>query len=165
VWKDPQNRIGVGGCIIRPLNTMERVSLEQSLNWLADGFKLKRPIELSFLQSLYDDQLQDLIDGEEDDFEHMDQLLISLGLSWGFTFLYDGDFAWARLVDEHGEETVIASKTHHLSINPISMIERRLRDREVVDLAEVRYCTLEGARAVIQQNMAPARGDVLPDEF
>lgn len=91
--------------------------------------------------------------------------MISLGLSYGFTFLYDGDFAWARLVDEHGEETVIASKTHHLSIQPISMIEGRLRNREAVDLGAVRYATLEGARAVIAKGVAPARGDTLPDEF
>jgi|GEM_PF-4482248 len=151
--QDSQNQIGPINGIIRPLSAAERLSLEDSLNWLADGFRLERPVELAFIQSLYDDQLRDLIDGAEQDFEHTDQLLISLGLSYGFTFLYDGDFAWARVVDEHGEETVVASKTHHLSIQPISMIEGRLRERKAVDLAGVRYATLEGARAVIAQGI------------
>ena len=52
--QDSQNQIGPINGIIRPLSAVERLSLEDSLNWLADGFRLERPVELDFIQSLYD---------------------------------------------------------------------------------------------------------------
>lgn len=117
--------------IYRALTDAEMQARDQALAFLAEVSAVKQPITVEALQRVYEQAL-------DEGLENNTNLIVALGIAFGQTFLSDPDFEWVRLHDEYGEETVIALKSYKLNAAPVSMIDKRLKRRERINLAELR---------------------------
>jgi hypothetical protein len=123
---------------LRPLNDGEIVALQQGLALASQMARSDSTLDLVQVQQLYDAAL----DSNERDVER----LIAIGLAFGALIVDGAEFEWARISDEWGDETcvgVIGKMTH---CAPISMIQKRLRRAETIDVAELRGGTIRALR-------------------
>lgn len=127
--------------IYRPLSDAEIRARDQALAFLAEVSGLKQPIGVESLQRVYDKALDENVEADTN-------MVVALGIAFGQTFLSDPDFEWVRLHDEYGQETVIALKGYKLNAAPVSMIDKRLKRRERIDLAELRRGVIARLREI-----------------
>lgn len=120
---------------ITPLDPAQRLALEAGLNFAARFASAPRPLSAETVEALYNAFLEEGIDDPD--------AIIALGLSFGETFLAHGDFEWARVIDEHGEETCLAVIGKAQFCAPISMIQKRLARGEQPDIRLLREATIE----------------------
>ena len=110
--------------IARELTVAEVEALDAALNFAARIARVERPLSLEQVQDLYDGFLEEEIDDVDE--------ISALGLSFGQCLISSGPFEWVRVTDEYGEETSVAVIVATIYIHPISMIQKRLADREKV---------------------------------
>ena len=63
--------------------------------------------------------------------------IISLGVAFGEQVRRRGHFSWVRLVDEFGEETVLVHDDAEIILSPVSMIKKRIDERDHYNLDEL----------------------------
>jgi len=134
--------------ILRRLNAEEQGALRVGLDLAAELAASPLPLSRAQVQALYDDALE----GATDD----DERLIAIGLAFGDLISREDGFEWARISDQYGDETcvaVIGSMTH---CAPISMIQKRIRRNEAVDIGEMADSTMNLLRE--QARLAAPRG-------
>jgi len=134
--------------VYRALGPREIEARDQALELLSVVSGLAQPIGIEDLQHLYDQVLDEAL-------EHQGDLIVSLGISFGQTFMTEPDFEWARVSDEYGEETVVAVKSFQLNAAPVSMIDKRIQRGERIDLAMLRRDTIKRLRELV------AAGDIM----
>jgi uncharacterized membrane protein len=132
--------------IVRELNSDEREALEEGLDLAARVADAPRPLDISQVQRLYDDYLNEQITDSD--------AIIALGLAFGDEVRRRGNLVWARVIDEYGDETCVAAPKRMVHAAPISMIQKRLNRKERVDLAQLRDATLEAMAKQIPDAMA-----------
>ena len=120
--------------ILRALSTDDLGALEAGLDFAARIADAPRPLDIANVQRLYDDYLNEQITDED--------AIISLGLAFGDEVRRHGNFVWARVVDKYGDETCVAAPKHEVHSAPISMIQKRLRRQERIDLKHLRDATI-----------------------
>ncbi|MEZ6022951.1 MAG: DUF3806 domain-containing protein [Hyphomonadaceae bacterium] len=124
---------------LRKLNDEELVALQSALALASRMAVTETALSLEQVQALYDEALQagpNDIDRE-----------IAIGLAFGALFVDGVEFEWARITDRWGSETCVAVVGKMLHAAPISMIQKRLRRAEPINLAELRDAIVSALRA------------------
>lgn len=119
---------------IRELNSEEVAALKQGLNLAAKLVGQPLPLTVYAVQELYDSLRQ-----SDTDFAEAG---IALGLSFGQLIADEVGYEWVRVSDEYGEETGLSPIGARLFCAPISMIQKRLKSGENVNLVELRDETI-----------------------
>lgn len=132
--------------VIRKLNSDEFEALEQGLNMAARIADAPRPLGISHVQRLYDDYLDEQITDAD--------AIIALGLAFGDEVRRKGKMVWARVIDEYGDETCVAAPKHMVHAAPISMIQKRLKRKERVDMTQLRDATIDAMEKQMLTSMA-----------
>lgn len=107
------------------LTEEEHDALQSGLGLAAAMAGGARPLSAAQVQALYDGMR-----GKEG----VAQALGVVGLAFGELILPQGPFEWVRVSDEHGTETCIGVKELDLFCYPISMIEKRLKQDEAIEV-------------------------------
>jgi len=132
---------------IRALTDDETLARDAGLNMAADIIGAPRPLTLAHVQTLYNALLAEAA---------TDDALISLGLAFGEQIILAApNFEWARVSDEYGDETCVAARGKNIFCAPISMIQKRIRRKEHVELALMRDETI----AIIEKRIAEGAQD------
>lgn len=121
--------------IVRALSSEEISALEKGLDLAARLADAPRPLDITQVQRLYDDYLDEEIDNVE--------AIIALGLAFGDVMRRQGNLVWARVIDEYGEETCVAAPHKVVYSGSISMIQKRLARKEKVNLAQLSQAVLD----------------------
>ncbi|CAN5536150.1 hypothetical protein BH10PSE3_BH10PSE3_12990 [soil metagenome] len=124
-----------------------RSALESGLD-LAARLVAPRPLSDAHIEALYDALLDESVENVE--------AIIALGLSFGETFVSRGGYEWVRVQDEYGEENCVAMMGKSLFCAPISMIQKRLADKERPDIRLLREGTI-GRLAELAENAGERR--------
>jgi hypothetical protein len=132
--------------VIRELSSDERAALEEGLDLAARIADVPRPLDISQVQRLYDDYLNEQITDSD--------AIIALGLAFGEEVRRKGKMVWARVIDEYGDETCVAAPKHMVNAAPISMIQKRLKRKERVNMAQLRDATIDAMEKQILTSMA-----------
>ena len=131
--------------VARDLTSEERLALEEGLDLAARIAHAPRPLDIADVQRLYDGYLDEGITDSD--------AIIALGLAFGDDVKRHGNLVWVRVIDEYGDETCLAAPHHIVFSAPISMIQKRLRRKEKVDLMQLREATLETSAKQIPSSM------------
>jgi hypothetical protein len=116
--------------IARALSDSETESLEAGLSFAAALADAERPLALDQVQSLYDAFLSEGVDDS--------QAIAALGLSFGQYIVASGPFEWVRVIDdEYGDETSVGVLGAAIYLHPITMLQKRLEDREPVVIEQL----------------------------
>ena len=133
---------------LRPLTSDEVGAREAGLDMAARLVGGTRPLSIAHVQALYDVLLS----------EHAgDEALIALGLAFGEQIIATSDFEWVRVSDEYGDETVVAAPRKEIFCAPISMIQKRIKRQERLDVAAFRDETIAIVRERIAEGNAADR--------
>ena len=119
---------------LRRLTDSEVTALNSGLALASRLAKQESALSLKHVQTLYDRALDDGQPDVERD--------IAIGLAFGSLMVDEKEFEWARILDKWGDETCVAVVGKNCHAAPISMIQKRLRRAESVDLAELRDGTM-----------------------
>ena len=110
----------------KKLSTDEKNNLVRTLSYSARIAGKDGALSISDVNSLYasfiEEQIQDA------------GARIALGIAFGQLFADRGDFEWVRVSDEYGEETALAVVGKKITIFPISMIQKRLENRDKLNI-------------------------------
>jgi hypothetical protein len=123
---------------LRRLTDSEIAALNSGLALASRLAKQESVLSLEQVQALYDRALDDGQPDVERD--------IAIGLAFGNLLVDDKEFVWARISDKWGDETCVAVAGKNCHAAPISMIQKRLRRAENVNLAELRDGTIRVLR-------------------
>ena len=118
----------------RTLSAEERDALEAGLNFAARLAECDPPLSLDQVQQIYNAFLEENVDDAD--------AIIALGLAFGQCIVSSGPFEWVRVSDEYGEETSIAVLGAAIYLHPVSMIQRRLEQRERIIVEQLCNDTL-----------------------
>ncbi len=88
-----------------------------------------RPLTTAQVQALYDMLVTE---------EAGDEAVIALGLAFGEQIVRVSGLEWARISDEYGDETCVAVRGREIFCAPISMIQKRIRRKERVEVGSLR---------------------------
>lgn len=132
---------------IRSLNPSERAALNEALG-LAVRL-VDRPTGADAVQELFDSVLE-----FDDPPEHV---VVALGLSFGQLILELSGFEWVRVKDEYGEETCVGVNNTQVFCAPISMIQKRLANRNRVDVLELARETVSTLKQLASSDEYKAR--------
>src|ERR1041385_3623996 len=119
---------------LRPLSPDEIGARDAILDLAAQLAGASRPLTIDDVQSLYDACL-DVDDPPS-------EALLAIGLSFAQQIVSAANFEWVRVSDEYGDETCVAAPGKEIFCSPISMIRKRLQERERLNLAELRDDTV-----------------------
>jgi hypothetical protein len=133
---------------LRPLTEDEILAREAGLDMAARLAGAARPLSVAYVQALYDVLLIE---------QAGDEALIALGLAFGEQIVAASDFEWARVSDEYGDETCVAVRGKEIFCAPISMIQRRIRRQERLDISSLRDETIAIIRKRIAEGKATDR--------
>jgi hypothetical protein len=123
--------------ILRVLTANERIALQAGLDTAARLLDATLPLSGGQVQALYDLLLE-----SDHDPDHQ----IAAGLAFGDLIAREPECEWARIEDEYGSETCVAVIGRMTNCAPISMIQKRIRRNENVDISELRDGTLSMLR-------------------
>lgn len=129
--------------VARELTVAEVEALEAALSFAARIARVERPLSLEQVQDLYDGFLEEEIDDAD--------AIMALGLSFGQCLISSGPFEWVRVTDEYGEETSVAVIGATIYIHPISMIQKRLADREKIIVEQLCNDSLSHLGALVDK--------------
>lgn len=115
---------------LRPLNLEETSERDEGLRRAAQLVGASGPLTTTQVQALYD-LLQPLAGGEP-------ETIAAAGFAFGAEVVAHSDLEWARVIDEHGAETVLTPAGWSIYCAPLSMIKKRLQASDRVDIAEMR---------------------------
>lgn len=116
---------------LRPLASDEVAARDAGLDLAARLINASRPLRLDQVQALYDAILGGRVDGGGD-------ASIAVGLAFGEQIVSTAAFEWMRVSDEYGDETCVSPPGKEIFCAPISMIQKRLKRREAIDVARLR---------------------------
>lgn len=125
----------LGDMTIRAPTSEGAGALGAGLDMAARIADAPRPPELADVQRLCNDFISEDVTDQN--------ALIAPGLAFGDDVARHGGLVWVRVIDQHGYETCIAPPHHMTRAAPISVIEKRLKRREAVDLTTLRTATLD----------------------
>ncbi|HLY05544.1 MAG TPA: DUF3806 domain-containing protein [Rhizomicrobium sp.] len=135
---------------LRQLSPREIGTREAGLDLAAHLAGVPRRMAMDDVQALYDA----LLDVDQPPPE----ALMAAGFGFAEQIVAASDFEWAQVSDdEFGEETCVAAPKHEIYCSPISMIQKRLEQRERLSLAELRDATIATLRRRIENGMAAER--------
>jgi hypothetical protein len=123
---------------LRRLNESERPALDAGLALAAKLAGSETALSLEQVQALYDRALESSEPDDERD--------IAIGLALGALIVDGTEFEWARISDRWGDETCVAVVGKMVHAAPISMVQKRLRRAERVDLFELKDGTVGALR-------------------
>jgi hypothetical protein len=123
--------------ILRALTADEKAALQAGLDLAARLARGPLPLSLGQVQVLYDSLLERDADPDE---------VIAVGLAFGDLVVRQPELEWARIEDEYGSETCVAVVGRMTNCAPISMIQKRVKRREDIDIAELRDGTVSMLR-------------------
>ena len=127
----------------RALNKDELSALEDTLSYASKIAGKEKALGFEDVDELYKSFLdEDITDAGAQ---------IALGLSFGHLFILSEKYEWVRISDEYGEETALAPHNKKIMIAPISMIQKRLKDRLHVNIAELYSETDKAVEAMISK--------------
>ena len=134
---------------IRALSDDEIVARDAGLDMAADLIGAPRPLTLAQLQTLYDVLLTETA---------TEEALISLGLAFGEQLILSAPhFEWVRVSDQYGDETCVAVRGKEIFCAPISMVQKRIRRKEQIDLKLMRDGTIATIQSRIDEGKARDR--------
>ena len=116
---------------LRPLSSDEIAARDTGLALAAQLVDASLPLRIDQVQALYDALLAERVDGDGD-------ASIALGLAFGEQIVSMAAFEWMRVTDEYGDETCVSPPGKEIFCAPISMIQKRLKRREAIDVARLR---------------------------
>ena len=116
---------------LRPLLSDEIAARDTGLALAAQLVGASLPLRIDQVQALYDALLTAHVDGGGD-------ASIALGLAFGEQIVSTAAFEWVRVSDEYGEETCVSPPGKEIFCAPISMLQKRLKRREAIDVARLR---------------------------
>ena len=116
---------------LRPLLSDEIAARDTGLALAAQLVGASLPLRIDQVQALYDALLTARVDGGGD-------ASIALGLAFGEQIVSTAAFEWMRVSDEYGEETCVSPPGKEIFCAPISMLQKRLKRREAIDVARLR---------------------------
>ena len=112
------------------LTDEEKNAIEENKSFISELFNPDTPINAEKVQVLYDSAL---VGSKE--------ITIGIGLlgvAFGELMLNKlPDFEWAKISDEYGEEICLCARSFILICSPISMMSKRIEDRESIDIADL----------------------------
>jgi hypothetical protein len=114
---------------MRPLTPAEAAARDAGLSLAARLTNAILPLSSEQVQDLYDALLVDRVDDGE--------ATIAVGLAFGQLIADRAGYEWVHLSDEFGEETCLAPYGKEVSCSPISMIQKRVKRGESVDLNQL----------------------------
>lgn len=135
--------------IIRQLTDDEQAAL-------ADGLALAARL-VDGLPPLSADQVQALYDALCSDHPNDAEGIIAAGLAFGELIAARADYEWVRVADDFGEETVLAPRNKEIICAPVSMIQKRIEEREAVSIPRLRDATIATVQQEIDDGDVPAR--------
>jgi hypothetical protein len=115
---------------LRSLSSDEISARDAGLDLAARLINASRPLRIDQVQALYDALLAGRVDGGGD-------ASIALGLAFGEQIVSKAAFEWMRISDEYGDETCVSPPGKEIFCAPISMLQKRLKRREAIDLAQL----------------------------
>lgn len=116
---------------LRPLSSDELAARDAGLDLAARLISASRPLRIDQVQALYDALLAGRVDGDG-------EASIALGLAFGEQIVATAAFEWMRVSDEYGDETCVSPRGKEIFCAPISMLQKRLKRREAIDVAQLR---------------------------
>jgi hypothetical protein len=128
---------------MKPLTPEESAARDSALEMAATLVGAGRPLTMANVQALYDALLNK---------NPSDEALISLGMAFGEQIIARSDFEWVRIIDEYGEETCVAAPGKDIFCPPISMIQKRIRRSEAMNLSEFADGIIEMIREKIAED-------------
>jgi hypothetical protein len=134
---------------MRPLNSEEAAARDAGLELAARLVGFPPPLSMADVQTLYD-VLLDVSDPPA-------EALIAAGLAFGEQIIAASDFEWMRVSDEFGDETCVAAPKNEIFCSPISMIQKRIEQKEGWDLVGLRDDTIAIIRKRIEEGKARDR--------
>jgi hypothetical protein len=134
--------------LIRPLSKDEIGARDAGLELASRIAGVPRPFSISHVQALYDALLVGDATTEN---------LIALGLAFGEQIILVSGFEWVRVSDEYGDETCVAIPGKQIFSAPISMIQKRIRRAEALDLVIMRDETVSIMRKRVAEGQAADR--------
>lgn len=116
---------------LRPLSSDEITARDAGLDLAARLINGASPLRIDQVQALYDGLLAGRVDGGGD-------ASIALGIAFGEQIVSKAAFEWMRVSDEYGDETCVSAPGKEIFCAPISMLQKRLKRREAIDIAQLR---------------------------
>ncbi|MCA8900474.1 MAG: DUF3806 domain-containing protein [Hyphomonas sp.] len=127
---------------LRPLSDTEAKALEDGLELAARLVGSKRPLSVEAVQHLYDVLRTDhpgYVEGQ-----------IAAGLSFGQLIVDKTGWQWMRVTDSYGEETAVSPDGYELACYPISMLQKRLKEGTITDIAVLCEATIAQIKDMIE---------------
>ncbi|WP_416831879.1 MAG: DUF3806 domain-containing protein [Erythrobacter sp.] len=134
---------------ISQLSERQVQDLRSSFARLGDQFNGAKFVTVDAIQSTYDALLASP--------EWDEDRVTALGVAFGEMICAHGDFEWVRVEDEYGTGPALAPIGFDIVCSPIDMIEKRLEDREVVDLSDLCSDTIAAIEGIIEAGDAGPR--------
>jgi len=140
---------GCGISVIRILDKLEIIPLtrnsasaiDDAIDYAATLIGEAPPYDVSAVQALYNVLLEE---NEVDSGK-----LISLGVIFGELVRKKAKYEWVRVSDDFGEENALSPLGTTIVLYPISMMQKRLRSGETVNIAALR----DGAIEYVDENL------------
>jgi hypothetical protein len=134
----------------RELTETEAKQLEAGLSFAAALAEAELPLSLDQVQSLYDAFVEEGVDDA--------QAVAALGMTFGQCIVASGPFVWVRVIDdEYGDETSVGVLGAAIYLHPISMLQKRLEDREPVVVEQLVNDSLTQLAALVNRGEFQAR--------
>lgn len=115
---------------IRALSSEERKALEDGLSLVAKIADAETPLSVDHVQ-----EVCNVLQTKHSDFP---EGVIAVGLALGQLIVEISDYEWVRVIDEYGEETALSPPGGQFACHPISMVQKRINQNELVDIAHLR---------------------------
>ena len=134
---------------IRPLTAEEEEARRDALEMAARLVGGTPPLSENQVAELYlvlSDEYPDFLEGQ-----------IALGIAFGELIVAKAGYEWVRVTDEYGSETALAPPGVQGACHPISMMQKRIKDRADIDIAQTRDATIEVVEDRVRSGQWAAR--------
>jgi hypothetical protein len=128
----------------RALTQNERGAMESALLVAARMASKPLPLGIEQVQRLYNVMLKQAKQDEEE--------VIALGIAFGAAISERAGFDWVRVTNQWGDETCVGPPRKAIHCAPISMIQKRLKRQEAVDLNELADAVIGSIRSTLADN-------------
>jgi uncharacterized protein DUF3806 len=134
---------------IRALTIEEEEARREALQMAARLVGGTPPLTVREVGELYivlRDQYPDFLEGQ-----------IAVGIAFGELIAANSGYEWIRVTDEHGSETALSPPGLQGCCHPISMMQKRIKERADIDIAQTINATIQVIEERVRSGQWAAR--------